>query len=169
MMLCINLVVIFSLFSQLAFAEEKIPKLSRAAQHLYDRGFKSCSADLDKSVKWVHDDDNNYGLHGVWNEKTPDLRMGVVTTSEPYSDASGVTTFFATKDASGKCTVAGTTSMYFDKTCTSIRETAFKTWKFVGDISTTSIYTLGEDASLDAYLTPAKGGCLLIRRFTLYY
>lgn len=159
-----------SFISQFAFADEKTPKLSRATQQLYDNGFKSCSAELDKSVKWVHENDGTYGLHSLWNEKTPDNRMALVTTSEPYSDGAFVTTFFATKDASGRCSVAGTVSMFFDKTCTTTRETTFKDWKFSGDIASTTIYSPPDsDTSLNVYLSPTKNGCLIVKRFTLYY
>ena len=168
--LCIISLLTLSSISQLAFADEMTTKLSRATQQLYDNGFKSCSAELDKSVKWVHENDDGYGLHSIWNEKTPDIRMGVVTTSQPYSEGSTVTTFSATKDASGRCTVAGNTSMFLDKTCTSVREMTFKDWKFVGDIASSTIYSPpDQDSTLDVYLTPTSGGCLIIKRFTFYY
>ena len=52
--------VLFS--AQLTMAEDKKPSvvkedLSRLAQMLYEQGFKSCSGELDKSVKWVHSED----------------------------------------------------------------------------------------------------------------
>lgn len=156
--------------AQLSLAQEKaVPKLSRVAEQLYQKGFKACNSELDTAVKWIHDDDARYGLHTLWNEKNPNYRMALATTSESYSDGSRITSFFATRDAAGNCSVAGDTTMYVDVSCIKVRETTFKEWKFSGDMGSTSTYNLSDEVTTDLYLTPNKSGCLIVKRFIFYY
>src|SRR4051812_23772957 len=80
-------------------AENKDPatanqKLSRITQQLVDNGFKKCSEDLDKVVRWVHADDTKYGMLSTWNQSAPNTRTASSTSSSKYEDGSTMITTF---------------------------------------------------------------------------
>lgn len=145
------------------------PALSRLTQSFVENGHKACSKDLDKAVKWVHEDDTRYGMHYVWNKDIPDKRTAIGITSESLGDGTSmVTAFTSTLDSTNKCSISAVSVFYFPKSCTSVRESAFKGWKFGGEIASTSVYE-SDDGSINGYLTSTPGGCQVVRKYIAYY
>lgn len=144
------------------------PPLSRLAQGLFDKGHKACSKDLDTMVKWVHEDDTRYGLHSIWSADNSDKRTALGVTSESFGDGSMVSTFTSTLDATGKCSTVAVSVLQFPRSCTSVREGTFKSWKFVGEVGSTSLFEQSEEGVLAVYLTATPGGCQVVRRYIAY-
>jgi hypothetical protein len=144
--------------------------LSRLAQQLFDAGHKTCASDLDLAVKFVHEDDGRYAMHGVWDKTSPDRRTALSVSSVPYEDGGGmVTTFTSTLDASGKCSITATQAMFLSKTCSGVRETVLKDWKFKGELASSTVYQEEGGGNLSIYLTPASSGCLLVKRYVAHF
>jgi hypothetical protein len=147
--------------------ESQTPRLVEA---LAKTGFKKCSPEVGKVVRWIHEDDSKYAFVSTWNEKEPNQRSAFAATTERYADGEMVTTFSASPDISGKCSVSATQVFTSAKNCPVLREETFKTWKFLLDMGATSAYERENEKESTVFLTPMRnGGCMVVKQTAFYY
>ncbi len=145
-------------------------KPTRVETQLAEKGFKKCGPSIGKAVRWVHGDDSKYRFITTWGTKNPDNSIALVTTTYAYTDSTMLTTFTASPDASGGCTVTSSQILPFATSCTALRETTFKDWKFIFDMGATAAYERDQEKSLTSYLTPTPGGgCMVLKQVVFFY
>jgi len=146
------------------------PELTRAVKQGYDVGFRDCSGALDQFVKFVHSDDKSYAHLGRWSVEHPNEETFSSITSETYSDGKGLTSFSATKNAAGKCSVTFTQAFIVpDKICATLRTTIFKEWKEYATLNGDKIYEDPTTPNANLILSPiGQTGCLLLKHVVAY-
>ena len=143
--------------------------LTRAVQQAYDAGFRDCAPTLDRFVRFIHEDDTQYGFYGIWSKDAPNASMFSTTTTEITPAGNMVTTFSAVKNNSGTCDVSVSTTVVSTSSCAAIRESTFKDWKFYGDLNGSSIYSDPTSQGDDVILTNIPNNyCLLVKRLSAY-
>ena len=163
----IGLVVLVMAAIQAAPAQEVKP--SSIVQALEERGFKKCGVDLDRWVKWVHKDDSRHAYLNIWNTTAPDQRTAMALTSQTAGDVNSVTTFTASPDVSGKCSVSFSQVWSFSDSCTVMRDEVFKAWVFIRALGPSAMYEEKDNKMLTVLLTPAHtGGCLVLKTGMVY-
>ena len=151
-------------------AHAQVPTLSRMVETLQSKGVKTCAADLDKVVKWIHSDESKFANVTTWYPANPDKRSAFAATSERYSDGSMVTTFTASPDASGTCAISATQVFTSSKNCPSLREDVFKEWKFLLDMGASTAYERADFKESTVFVTPMpNGGCMVVKQTIFYY
>jgi hypothetical protein len=142
---------------------------SRIVKELEGKGFSKCAADLDRVVKWVQDGEK-YAHVTVWNQTAPNQRTAFAITSERYADGSMVTTYTASPDMSGNCSISSAQVFTSTKNCPSLRDDTFKQWKFLLDMGATAAYERDDEKSATVLLTPTPGGgCIVLKQTSFYY
>lgn len=164
LMFLVNMIAV----SQVVHAQDKTP--SRLVAGLQAKGFKKCADDLDKVVKWVHKDESKYANVTTWSVAAPDRRSAFAASSDRYADGSIVTTFTASPDASGTCTISAAQVFTSSQNCPSLREDVFKEWKFLLDMGATTAYEREDAKESTVFVTPMpNGGCIVVKQSIFYY
>jgi len=145
-------------------------EISRAIQQGIDKGFKTCAPSLDAFVKHVHSDDSKYAHLGTWSKADADRRLFNTLTIQPYADGASFAVFSGVRGLSGNCDAAMTQVLpVLGSSCTSLRETTFKTWKYLQDLGGVPIYEPVGDESTSVLLAPlGTSGCLVIKNAVGY-
>lgn len=129
-------------------------------------GFTSCQKTVEKIAKFVIDD-TKHGAVSSWNNKTPDTRMFNSQIVLKYSDGYSVAVINIAPTKSGKCDGSYTTTFTSAKSCSVLRETTFKGWKFFGEIG--GLVSLENEAgSVSKILLPTETGCVAISTEVVY-
>jgi len=135
-----------------------------------EKGFKSCAPLMDGFVKHAHSDDSKYAHLGTWSKADADRKMFSTLTVQRYSDGTGFAVFSGVRNISDKCDAVMTQVLPVpDSSCTSVRETTFKTWKYLQDLGGVPIYEPPGDESTSVLLAPfGSNGCLIIKHAAAY-
>jgi hypothetical protein len=155
------LILLTNLSAPSAYSAEP---LSRAVQQGYDKGFHDCARALDRLVKFIHQDDSKYANFGQWSENNTNERIFSTVTSEPNSEGSGITSFTAQKNTSGKCDVSVSQIIYTEDSCIKVRDEDFKDWKYYGDLGGSAILEDPTSTNDNVILTSLQGNkCLIVK------
>lgn len=143
---------------------------SRAVQQGMDKGFKTCAGALDILVKSANEDDTKYGHLGVWSVAAVDSHVFDTTTIQPFSDGTQIVAYSAVRSAEGKCDLTMTQILPVTKSsCTTLRESIFKDWKFLQDLGGVPLYERADSPSLTVLLSPlSANGCLIVKRYVAF-
>jgi hypothetical protein len=160
----------FAVMLIIASATSSAQELSRAVQQGSEKGFKTCAPLLDRFVKHVHSDDSKYAHLGTWSKSDADRKMFSTLTVQPYSDGSIFAVFSGVRNVSERCDAVMTQVMPIPGTsCTALRETTFKSWKYLQDLGGVPIFEPPGDESTSVLLAPlGSGGCLIIKHAAGY-
>ena len=159
--------VVFVAFVSPASAAEP---LSRAMQQGHDEGVQFCAPAIDKMIKFVHENDDSYGMFGVWSKANPNGSMFTTTTAEVTDGEHLITTFSGARNTTATCDVVATEVITTNSTCAKFREEGLKDWKYFGDMNGSSIYSDPTiDAGSDVILTSGPNdSCVVVKRITLF-
>lgn len=143
---------------------------SRAVKQGMDKGFSTCAPSLDALVKRVNTNDTQYSHLGVWAKVDPDSHVFDTTTIQKYSDGTQIVAFSGVKNALGKCDLVMTQVLpVMESGCAALRETAFKEWKFLQEISGVPLYERPDSPAETAMLSPlGTTGCLILKRYVSF-
>ncbi len=143
---------------------------SRAVKQGIEKGFTSCAASLDALVKRVNTNDAQYSHLGVWAKVDPDSHVFDTTTIQKFSDGTQIVAFSGIKNALGKCDLVMTQVLpVLESGCTALRESAFKEWKFLQEISGVPLYERPDSPAETAMLSPlGSTGCLILKRYVSF-
>lgn len=144
--------------------------LSSAVQQGVDKGFKTCAPTMDRAVKLVNEDESKYAHLGTWNLGAPDSRVFNTLTIQPYSDGTSFASVTGVQNHAGECdTVLTQVFPVLRSSCTSLRETTFKGWKYLQDLGGVPLFEPPDDQSTTVILAPlGTGGCLIIKSAVLF-
>ena len=129
-------------------------------------GVRNCQRSIDDLAKHVVKENKHASL-GVWNSKSPDLRLFNAQVVVSYSDAKSLALLNVAPTRTGKCDGTYTTIFYTEKSCSIERETTFKDWKFSGELG--GLVTVeNQNGSLSKILMPAGSGCITVTTEVTY-
>jgi hypothetical protein len=130
-------------------------------------GFVTCGAQLDKVAQHLLSE-NEHGALSTWNKITPDKRMFNSQIVANYSDGHSAAVISTAQSPAGGCDSSYTTVFHWEQSCSSMRETTFKDWKYFGEVGSLSVLE-NESGAINKILMPAgKNGCVTISTEVLY-
>jgi len=145
--------------SSMAFAET-VPT-SQAKKN----GFSTCSETVEGLSSFVLS--GNHSSLATWNKNDADERLFNSIASVKYSDGHSAAVINVANTKSGKCDGSYTTVFYIDKSCSAARETAFKEWKYSGELA--GLVVLENQSGLvSKMLMPGGSGCVAITTEVAY-
>lgn len=148
---------------------EDLNNRSRGAQLAWDNGFRTCNPLLDAWIKFVHENDDDYGYSGLWSENHADNSDFSLTTSESFENSVKITVFNVSRNIMGNCDASYFSSWTVDSSCSEIRENQVKDWDFVGEISGTSVYSEPKIKNHEIYLSPLpKARCSIGKKIATF-
>lgn len=154
----------------IAAANAESQGTTRAVQQGMDKGFKTCAPAVDNLVKQVHGDDSKYAHLGTWNKSDADRRSFNTLTIQSYSDGTSFAAFSGVRSLSGSCDAAMMQVLPIQgSSCTALRETMFKGWKYLQDLGGVPLFEPEGDESTTVLLAPlGASGCLIIKHYIGY-
>lgn len=132
------------------------------------KGFVKCSGSQSTVTKFVYAKENFEYLN-LWNANHPDTHMATTVTSRKFSDGSGVAVITTTPTASGECDSNLVQIFYSAESCSQLRETTFKEWKFFNDLGGTPVYDDPTAENVSVVLAPNNNGCLVVKYAALFF
>ena len=142
-------------------AEESVP-----VQHAQKYEFNTCQS-LVKGLSTHTINGNPHGALSTWNKNGADPRLFQSIIPIKYTDGNSVAVINAVNTKSGNCDGSYVTIFYNPKSCSAARETTFKTWKYVGELSGLPILE-NESGAVSKILMPAGAGCISINTEVAY-
>ena len=134
-----------------------------------DQGFNTCGAMVNGIAEFVLND-NPHGALSTWHvsdDHSPDDRLFNSMIAVEYSDGHSIAVSNVAPTKSGKCDGSYTTVFYNASSCQVTRETAYKDWKYGGQIG--GLLTLENDnGSVSKLLLPAGKGCVAVSTEVIY-
>ena len=129
-------------------------------------GFNTCQKTVEKIAKYVIDD-TNHGAVSTWNNKTPDSRLFNSQIVLKYSDGHSMAVLNVAPIKNGKCDGSYTRVFAMEKSCSVLRETTYKDWKFFGEIG--GLVSLeNSSGTVSTVLLPNQTGCVAIQTEVVY-
>jgi hypothetical protein len=136
------------------------------AEQAKKNGFNTCQKTVEKIAKFLIGDTNN-GAVSTWNQKNPDGRMFNSQVVLKYSDGHSMAVLNVAPVKNGKCDGSYTRVFVSETSCSVLRETTYKDWKFFGEIG--GLVSLeNKNASVSAVLLPNPPGCAAIQTEVVY-
>ena len=129
-------------------------------------GVRACQQTVENIAKFVVKE-NPHGSIATWNKTNPDSRMFGAQISVKYTDGNSVAVLSAAPTRAGTCDGYYTTIFTDEKSCSVMRETTFRDWKFYGE-SAGLIVLENESGSLSKILLPSGTGCVAITSEMVY-
>jgi hypothetical protein len=158
---CLNTLWIFTLCFTLipAFAQDKD---YRSVEALKSLGIKQCTSTISTITKFIYDEDN-FAYLNTWQKTNSDKHITLTTTAKPYSEGSSIATIAVSPTADGTCDANFVQILVVKDSCPALRDTTFKKWKYYADLGGTPVYEDPSSAAVNVTLTPANGGCLIVK------
>lgn len=129
-------------------------------------GFNTCQKTVEKIAKFLVDDTNHSAV-STWNSKNPDSRMFNSQVVLKYSDGHSMAVLSVAPVKNGKCDGSYTRIFVSEKSCSVLRETTYKYWKFFDEIG--GLVSLeNKSGSVSAVLLPNQPGCAAIHTEVVY-
>lgn len=135
-------------------------------EHATKNGFITCQKTVEKIANFLISDTNN-GALSTWNSKTPDSRIFNSQVALKYSDGHSVAILNVAPVKNGKCDGSYTKIFANEKSCSVLRETTYKDWKFYEEIG--GLITLqNKSGAVSVVLLPSQTGCVSIHTEVVY-
>ena len=126
-----------------------------------EKGYKYCATAMNRISNWLIDQDGQ--TINQWNIANPDEHMGNMLGSKHYSDGNSIMNLNGTKTLDGGCDLGFTLIVPVEKSCASLRETAFKDWKYYDDVQGTPVYEDPTSGNVSAILQSVGTGCVITK------
>lgn len=137
-----------------------------AGDQAQKNGVLACQQTVESIANFVVKD-NPHASIATWSKTNPDSRMFGAQISVRYSDGNSVAVLSAAPTRAGTCDGYYTTIFTDEKSCSVMRETTFKDWKFYGE--TAGLIVLeNESGGLSKILLPSGTGCVAITSEMVY-
>lgn len=137
------------------------------ARTLKDQGYKYCASAINNAADFLTEKDA--GIQSLWNQDDANNHMGLFIASKRYRDANSILVLSGQRTTLGGCDVSFTLTIGTDKSCTSVRETSFKVWKFHGEIQGLPIYNDPTTNNVQVLLQPLGSGCIINKIGILFF
>lgn len=131
-----------------------------------EQGFNTCRDMVELLSKHLVAS-NEHAAVSSWNTKDTDGRMFNSQVVTRYSDGHSFATISVAPTADGKCDGTYTSAFYSAKSCTVVRETAFKEWDFFSE-SAGLVVLINKDKTVNKVLLPAGQGCVALNTEIVY-
>lgn len=132
------------------------------------KGFMACSGSQSTATKFLYNKDD-YAYLNVWNAKDPNAHLASTVTSKKFSDGAGVAVITTTPTVNGACDSNLVQIFSSTETCSKLRETIFKEWKFFNDLGGTPVYDDPTSGNVSVVLAPNDSGCLVVKYASLFF
>ena len=126
-----------------------------------EKGYKYCAAAMNRISNWLIDQDGQ--VLNQWNIASPDEHMGNMLGSKLFSSGNSIMNLNGVKTVDGGCDLAFTLVLPVEKSCASLRESAFKDWKYYVDIQGVPIYEDPTSGNVSAILQTVGSGCVITK------
>lgn len=153
----------FGGLSALAFAQD-----TRPIEMLKSKGFQRCAGSIGPVTEFIYGKDS-FGFVNIWNPAQADSRAAVTVTSRQYTDSRGISVITASPNVAGSCDSSFTQILLAEESCTKMRETTFKEWKFWEEVAGLPFYEDPTSQNVVVALNPFKGACLVIKTGLLFF
>ena len=144
-----------------AAAAETVP-VEQAKQN----GFTTCAGQVDKVANHVIGD-SEHGALSTWSKRDTDKKMFNSMAVSKYSDGHSVGVISTSQSVAGGCDSSYTTVFHWDKSCSAMRETTFKEWKYYTEVGGLTVLE-NESGSVNKILMPAGEGCVTVTTEVVY-
>lgn len=142
-------------------AAETVP-VEQARQN----GFTTCAGQLDKVANHVIGD-SEHGALSTWSKTDTDKKMFNAMAVSKYSDGHSVGVISTAQSRAGGCDSSYTTVFHWEKSCSAMRETTFKEWKYYSEVGGLTVLE-NESGSVNKILMPAGDGCVTVTTEVVY-
>lgn len=130
------------------------------------QGFNTCQKTVEKIAKHIVED-AAHGAISTWNKSSPDSRLFNSQVVIKHSDGYSVSFMSVAPVKGGKCDGSYAKIANSEKSCSILRETIFKQWKFFNEVG--GLVSLENDSgSVSVLLLPNQIGCTIVRSEILY-
>lgn len=137
------------------------------AMTLKAQGYKYCNSAINKAANWLVDQDA--GTVAQWKEGDADRHMGVLIATRRYANGNTLLHLSAMRASDGGCDVSFSLVVPVEKSCTGLRETTFRDWKFFGDVQGIPLYDDPTTNSISVALQPIGTMCIVNKMGMLFY
>lgn len=164
---------IFAIIFVLVSSASVAPALAGEADYasisqLKAKGFMKCSGSQSTTTKFLYPKED-YAYINLWNALNPDTHMATTVTSKKYSDGAGVSLITTTPTQSGECDSSMVQIFSSTDTCSKLRETVFKEWKYFNVLGEASVYDDPTSDNVSVVLAPTDNGCLIVKYAALFF
>lgn len=129
-------------------------------------GFKTCQKTVESIAQHLTKDGKHSAI-STWNKRSSDNRMFNSQLAISYTDGNAIAIINVAPVSSGKCDGSYTRITNWDKSCSVLRETNFKDWKFFSELS--GLVSLeNTSGSVSTVLLPSQNGCTTIQTEVVY-
>jgi hypothetical protein len=156
-------IAVLTAISWPAFAQDM-----RAVEMLKSKGFQRCAGSTGDVTEFIYDKDK-FGFVNMWNVAQTDRRSAMTVTSKQYSDGRAITVVSTAPNVAGSCDSSFTQVLVADESCTKVRETTFKDWKYWDEVDGLPFYEDPTSKNVVVTLNPFKGACLVIKTGILFF
>lgn len=131
-------------------------------------GITTCAKTLDTLSDFALKD-SPHTANNTWHKSAPNKHFYDSHSLKGYVDGQSQISLTVSPNATGGCDAVLLESMVFPKSCVSVRETTFSTWKFKDEASGTVVLR-SEKGAVNIYLTPAANNtvCLVGKKEIIY-
>ncbi len=149
------------------------PTIANAAEDDYSellrkQGFSYCAPAINKVANWLIDQDA--GTLSQWKEGgNADNHVGILMANKRYKDVNVFLHLGASKNNSGGCDLTFSTTYIFEQSCSSIRETTFKGWKYYGEMQGLAIYEDPTTTNVQVTFQSTGSGCVVMKTGAFFY
>lgn len=137
------------------------------ADVLRKNGHTYCASGINRVANWLLDQDG--ATLALWNSANPDGHAGTVIGTKRYSDGNNVVHLTGTPVKDGGCDVAFTVVLPAAESCSNLRETAFKDWKYFTDLQGLPVYDDPTVSTVSVILQSVGSGCAITKMGVFFF
>ena len=149
------------------------PTIANAADDDYSellrkQGFSYCTPAINKVANWLVD--QGAGTLSQWKEGgNADNHVGILMANKRYKEGNAFLHLAASKNNSGGCDITFSTTFILEQSCSSIRETTFKTWKYYGEMQGLPIYEDPTTPNVQVNFQQTGSSCVVMKTGVFFY
>jgi hypothetical protein len=140
----------------------------RAVEELKVKGFNSCADTVGLVLKFLNKRDD-FAFRNTWHEKSANAHTASVFTIKSYGDGNSYASVNTSPRPDGGCDAGFTQVFFFYESCTTMRDSSFKDWKFYMDFGNVPVYEDPTSKNVVIALAPLVNGCLVLKSGTFYF
>lgn len=130
-------------------------------------GVVSCENASTDMLKFL-DDEMESSYLNQWNSNGLDKNSRLTTLARTFNDGTRIATLTVTKVAGG-CDVTFTQIVSSVETCTELRDTSIKDWKYYKQLAGATLYEESDDSRVTIALASQPNGCLVVKTGLLFF
>lgn len=137
------------------------------AENLSKNGAGYCGKAINSIANWVLGESGQ--ALSTWHAAKPKEHGVAVLIGKHYKDGSPILTITAVPVADGGCDASFTYVLPVSKSCSSLRDTTFKEWKYAGELQGTALYDDPTTVNVNVALQSFSDMCVVTKTGILFY